>query len=331
MLAVKEAAATQAQRKRKKNTMMNTEASQIQEYAFTNETGDAKITTYRIFPGIEVAFVSVHMDYFDFRETEKGMRDPYVGFHYCREGRIEQEYDGEFFYLMPGDLSVVIRDRHTKKFSLPMKHYHGIGIGFDMNIAQEQFSGFLGNDRVTPLRAAKRICGERHSAILRDMPALARIFADFYTIPEAQKTDYLKIKVLELLYVLSSTDYTNANLSEIFIPKMQVELVKRAAAYISKNIGGKITVKDLTAAFGVSDTYLQNSFRLVYGMPVISFIRAQKMQCAAQTLIHTERSVDEIAEEFGYINESKFSAVFKKIMGDPPSVYRKEHSKIKIL
>ena len=66
-------------------------------------------------------------------------------------------------------------------------------------------------------------------------------------------------------------------------------------------------------------------------MPVISFIRAQKMQCAAQVLIHTDRGVDSIAEEFGYVNESKFSAVFKKIMGDAPSIYRKEHSKIKIL
>ena len=39
----------------------------------------------------------------------------------------------------------------------------------------------------------------------------------------------------------------------------------------------------------------------------------------------------EIAEEFGYENESKFSAAFKKIMGDPPGVYRKEHSKVKII
>ena len=55
------------------------------------------------------------------------------------------------------------------------------------------------------------------------------------------------------------------------------------------------------------------------------------MHEAAQELIHTNRSIDVIAETYGYMNESKFSAVFKKIMGDSPSVYRKEHSKIKIL
>ena len=66
-------------------------------------------------------------------------------------------------------------------------------------------------------------------------------------------------------------------------------------------------------------------------MPVISFIRMQKMQHAAQALIHTTCTIEEIAEEFGYENESKFSAAFKKIMGDSPSVYRREHSKIRIM
>ena len=55
------------------------------------------------------------------------------------------------------------------------------------------------------------------------------------------------------------------------------------------------------------------------------------MQSAAQILIHTTQTIEEIAETFGYENESKFSAAFKRIMGDSPGVYRKEHSKIKII
>ncbi len=306
-------------------------AAQKKEYTLTNETGDAKITVYSIFPGIEVAFVAVHMDHFDFDETEKELDERYVGFHYCSEGRIEQEVDGEFFYLMPGDCSIVIRDKPIKRFSLPMKHYHGISIGIDTNIAEGYFSAFLKNDRITPAQVAKRICGEHHSAILRSVSSIGKIFEDCYAIKETQRVDYLKIKLLELLYILHHTATNDIHFEETTVPRSQVALVKQIASYISGSINEKITVKDLTAKFGVSDTYLQNSFRLVYGMPVISFIRAQKMQCAAQVLIHTDRSVDDIAEEFGYANESKFSAVFKKIMGDTPSVWRKEHSKVKIL
>ncbi|MBQ8641115.1 MAG: helix-turn-helix transcriptional regulator [Clostridia bacterium] len=300
-----------------------------QQYTFTNETGDADITVYHVLPGVEAAFVSVHMDQFDFQETEKSFRDRYVGFHYCREGRIEQEADGEFFYLMPGDCSVVIRDRPVKKFSFPMKHYHGISIGIDTEAASGWFADFFGNNTLTPLEVAAHVCGGNHSAILRSAGSLKRIITDCYSVAEENRIVYLRIKIPELLFVLNSTDASH--LSENTVPRSQVDLVRRVREYITENINEKITVGDLTVKFGVSDTYLQNAFRLVYGMPVISFMRAQKMQCAAQVLIHTSRSVDDIAEEFGYINESKFSAVFKKIMGDSPSIYRKEHSKIRIL
>ena len=301
------------------------------EYFYENETGDAQISVYELFPGVEVAYASVHMDRFDFAETEGAFRERYVGFHYCREGRIEQEADGEFFYLMPGDCSVVIQDKKIKRYSLPLKHYHGISIGIDMDAAPEIFSAYLGNEGISPRNIAKRLCGDRHSVILRSVEQLKHIFTESYAVDESLRMDYLKVKLLELLVLLHQIAKSGVSHSDSFVPRNQAELVKHTAEYISRNISAKLSLRSLSAQFAVSETYLQSSFRAVYGMPVISFIRAQKMQSAAQVLIHTTRTVDEIAEEFGYINESKFSAAFKKIMGDSPSTYRREHSKVKII
>lgn len=306
-------------------------SSDKREYFFENETGDAHIVVYNVFPGVEVAFASVHMDQFDFRETEQDRREKYVGFYYCKEGRIEQEIDNEFFYLMPGDCSVIIRDKPIKKFKLPTKHYHGINVGIDTNIASDYFTKFPRDEGLVPLEVAAQICGDNRSVVLRDSTPVERIFSDLYAVKEELRSGYLQIKLLELLYVLKHTDHTRIGTEHNMVPRTQVEFVKRVAEYISQNINERLSVKKLTMEFGISDTYLQNSFRRVYGMPVISFIRAQKMQRAARVLIHTTRSVDDIAAEFGYENESKFSAAFKKIMGDTPSVYRKEHSKVKIL
>lgn len=299
------------------------------EYHFKNDTGDAQVIVYDIFPGVEVAYASVHMDQFDFAEAESSFRDRYVGFYYCKEGRIEQEADNEFFYLMPGDCSVVIRDRKVKRFALPLRHYHGISIGIDTSTAPDRFSEFMGNEAMAPLQIASRLCKGQHSAILRNVAALKHIFTESYAVEESMRGEYLKVKLLELLYVLHQMEASSA--LDVSVPRTQAEFVKRVAAYIAENIHAKLALKDLSARFGVSDTYLQGSFRAVYGMPVISFIRAQKMQCAAQLLIHTDRSVDDIADEFGYINESKFSAAFRRIMGDSPSTYRREHSKVRIV
>lgn len=305
--------------------------SNKREYTFADETGDAKIVVYEVFTGIEVAFLSIHMDSFDFEDTEKNLYGQYVGFHYCREGRIEQEENNEFFYLMPGDCSITIQDRHVKRFHFPMKHYHGISISIDTAAASDTFLELEKYVGATPIEVAKHVCREHHLAILRSSEQMERIFAELYSVQENKRMDYLKIKLMELLYVLNSTEYSAFGFEETVVPRMQVNFVKQVAEYITQNINTKISVKDLVLKFGVSDTYLQNSFRNVYGMPVISFMRAQKMQLAAQLLIHTDRNVSDIAQEYGYENESKFSAAFKKIMGDTPSVYRKEHSKIKVL
>ena len=213
---------------------------------------------------------------------------------------------------------------------MPLKHYHGISIGIDIENAPPKFTEYIGNDHVDPGRIAKRLCGEHGSVILRSVEPLKHIFSESYGIAEEHRVDYLKIKLLELLFMLSQTTDSEFQREEYSVPRTQAAFVKKVATYISENLNDKLLLKELTAMFGVSDTYLQKSFRAVYGMPVASFIRVQKMQKAAQVLIHSERSIDEIAAEFGYVNESKFSAAFKKLMGDSPSVFRKEHSKIKI-
>ena len=311
---------------------MNTIKTQdIIEHLYNDDTGDAKATIYRLFPGVEVAYISAHTSFFDFTEIEQRVLNNYIGFHYCMEGRIEQEVDNELFYLMPGDLSVVIRGKQIKKFNIPLKHYHGISIGIDTEKAPKKFSEFLSDPELSPEVIAKRLCGEHHSVILRSVEPLKHIFTESYEMSEENRITYLKIKVMELLFQLSIVDVSSSLYESVTVQRSQAECVKRIASYIAENMNDKLSVKELTVRFGVSDTYLQKSFHAVYGMPVASFIRAQKMQKAAQILIHTERSVDEIAEEFGYLNESKFSAVFKKIMGDTPSVYRSDHSKIKIL
>ena len=309
---------------------MNQVLNDISDYTFHDETGDAHVTIYHLFPGIDVAYISAHMCDFDFAQIEQTYHQEYVGIHFCKEGRIEQEIDNEFFYLMPDDCSIVLQYKNERKFKLPLKHYHGISIGINTKIAPQKFSEFIGNNQIDPMKIANRLCGEHSSVILRSVEPLKHIFSESYAVSEEYRIDYLKIKLLELLFVLSQTTVSEFQHVEYSIPRSQAELVKKVSAYISENLNEKLELKKLTAMFGVSDTYLQKSFRAVYGMPVASFIRMQKMQKAAQSLIHTDQSIDEIAAEFGYVNESKFSAVFKKLMGDSPSVFRKEHSKIKI-
>ena len=303
----------------------------ITEYSYSDDRGDAQAIVYQLYPGVEVAYISVHMADFDFKLFEKGEPKNYVSIHYCMEGRIEHEINQEFFYLMPGDCSIAIQDKTKKMYQLPLKHYHGISIGIDLDAAPNPLASFLESCDCSLLEALQHICGGMSHIVLRSSEIVKKFFGELYEADLEQRLDYLRVKVPELFYRMKYAKTDSTYYDRNLVPRAQVEIVKAVSDYITQNLNDKITLKQLTLEFGISDTYLQTAFRSVYGMPVISFIRMQKMQCAAQVLIHTTRTVDEIAEEFGYENESKFSAAFKKIMGDTPGVYRKEHSKVKII
>ena len=303
----------------------------IREYSYSDDTGDAQATVYHLFPGVEVAYLSVHMADFDFGLFGKGEHNNYVCIHFCKEGRIEQQVNDEFFYLMPGDCSFAIHRKPQKLFQLPLKHYHGISIGIDLDCMQNPLMTYVEHCGCPPLDALQHICSGMSHIVLRSSEAARKFFNDLYEADSDQRLAYLRMKMPELFYRMQYAKTDSSYYDRNLVPRAQVEIVKSVSEYIAKHLNEKITVKQLTLAFGVSDTYLQNAFRSVYGMPVISFIRTQKMQSAAQVLIHTNRTIDAIAEEFGYENESKFSAAFKRIMGDPPGVYRKEHTKVKII
>lgn len=84
-----------------------------------------------------------------------------------------------------------------------------------------------------------------------------------------------------------------------------------------------ITINSLALRFNTSSSTLKKTFRDAYGDSIFSFIRRQKMMSAAKILKDTNKTILEIAGDYGYENGSKFSAAFKKVMGVSPSEYRK--------
>ena len=205
----------------------------------------------------------------------------------------------ERYHLFPGvEVSFFLVDRKEQE---KLKHYHGIRIEIDLSV----------NDN--PLISYLKHCG-------------CSLLEELYRTDPEQRLQYLQVKMPELFYHLKCQKTEDVCECKT-VTRLQIELVKAVSDYISEHLHEKITVKQLTMKYGVSDTCLQNAFRGVYGMPVIRFIRTQKMQNAAQVLIHTTRTIEEIAEMFGYENESKFAGAFKKIMGDPPGAYRRKHTK----
>ena len=150
---------------------------------------------------------------------------------------------------------------------------------------------------------------------------MAHIFAELYSVPEAIRKGYFKVKILELLLFLSAFPVQAAQPQHSY-PQSQVQLAEQIGAYLLENTERRLTVAELAQRFGASATLINSSFRGVYGMTPAAFLRAQKMHSAAQLLRTSDRTVLDIAGQFGYDNASKFSEAFRKRYGTTPSQYR---------
>ena len=294
------------------------------EHIFSNNVGDATMTVYNVFQGVQLVYHTVHMDQFDLNYTAEGN---YIEIHYCREGRIEQQFEGEYFYLMPGDLSIARRMEVVRDYHFPLCHYHGISIGINMDMVSDIFLKMLNEMQVQPFEIVEKLCGENNWYTVRSEQDIEHIFTELYSVPDNMKEGYFKVKILELFLTLNGKKKERQQITIEKFSKQQVQLANQVAAYLLEHMNQQITITELAKRFHVSDTYIKTSFKGVYGVPIMSYMRIQIMQAAAQLLIHTEQPIAEIAYEFGYNNTSKFAAAFQKIMGDTPSEYRKEHTK----
>lgn len=310
---------------RNHSCMVFTEQKAIQQ-TLQDERGAAEAVIYPVFSGIELVYHSVHRDQCS---LGSGARGKVVEIHHCREGRLEQQYGDTFFYLMPGDLSISIRETPVSDYEFPLWHYHGISIVIDLEKAPGCLSCFLEDVNVQPMAVARKLCGDGNCFVLRRDAAIEHIFSELYSVPESYRKGYFKIKILELLLVLSGKNPGKDARTVPGISGEQVAVAKRAAAFLGEHMNQRITVAELAARFHVSQTHLQNAFKGVYGVPVYSYIRIWRMQAAALQLIRTDRSVMDIASTCSYDNASKFSAAFRDIMGETPAEYRRMHGKQK--
>ncbi len=298
-------------------------------YKLTDKTGEVLMTSYQIFPGIELIYNDVHA-----RRcyVEREPQGNFIEINHCREGRIEFEYQDNYFYLAQGDISVNIKHEAPHESYFPLSHYHGISVMIDIDRAPQSMNSILKDVNVSPEELAEKFCKENPCFIARPTRQLEYLFSELYSVPESIRKGYFKVKVLELLlYLFHYEDILQNETCKRSVKKSRVTLAKNICNYLTEHMERHITITELAEIFHVSQTALKNSFKDVYGVSIYSFIRSQKMQVAALLLRQTECTVLEIAGKCGYDNGSKFASAFNNVIGMTPNEYRNTHNKDDIL
>ena len=83
-----------------------------------------------------------------------------------------------------------------------------------------------------------------------------------------------------------------------------------------------ISLDEVCAQLGVSNSYFSSIFKKEVGKSFISYLTDYRMDIAEDLVLNTDEKSYTIAEKVGYLDANYFSYVFKKKFGVSPSKYR---------
>ncbi len=101
--------------------------------------------------------------------------------------------------------------------------------------------------------------------------------------------------------------------------------IENATTYISSNYKKNIALEDMATMVGLSPSYFSRLFKNTTGFGFKEYLTLVRLKEAQSKLIHTDKSICEIAYECGFNDSNYFSSVFKDLNGLSPIKYRKQN------
>lgn len=117
---------------------------------------------------------------------------------------------------------------------------------------------------------------------------------------------------LFLLTLLQYTESRNNPLS-----------VANAAEYIRTNLKQVLPIQELAKLSGLSESSFRRLFHETYGLSPKQFLQQSRMTEAKWLLRSSNKSIQSISEQIGFLSIHAFSSWFQKIEGTSPNEWRK--------
>jgi two-component system response regulator YesN len=132
----------------------------------------------------------------------------------------------------------------------------------------------------------------------------------------------------EIAYWLSAimTRFTDQvfNLTQV----KHADVIYRAVAYVKKNYMKKITLEETAEFVYLSPAYFSRVFKDEMGTNFNTYINQVRVDAAKKLLLHDTVSIIDISTMVGFVGQSYFTKVFKKMTKATPSRYRESRGKM---
>lgn len=243
-------------------------------------------------------------------------------------GKLRFVSDGKSVTLHPGCFCL-LSDEARRSGLLPeltQGHFEGFSLSVEADAADAWSKcslGIFAPDFTSVLARIREFdAGTALNAGIRG----EHVFRELYEAAAEDAPIFPRLKLAELFLLLAQSPIRPE--TETYLPRGQEKLIRHLRDHIVGDELHYSSLQDLAAEHGISVSFLQKSFKQVYGLPVYQYLKTYRLEKAAAALLNTGRSVTKIGLEAGYTNPAKFSEAFRKHFGLPPSEYRKSKNQI---
>ncbi len=103
-----------------------------------------------------------------------------------------------------------------------------------------------------------------------------------------------------------------------------INSIINALEHIQNNYAQTMSINDLADLCHLSVSHFRRTFHEIMGAAPLDFLNSTRIDAACWLLRSTEDSILAISEKVGFHSISSFNRCFIKLMGTPPSVWRKQ-------
>jgi AraC family transcriptional regulator len=105
-------------------------------------------------------------------------------------------------------------------------------------------------------------------------------------------------------------------------PPMNVQRLRNVVDYMQCNLDKAVSLADLAAVSGLSETHFSRAFRRETGSPPHSFLVDLRLHRACELLEHTDQTITDISITCGFERPQYFATAFRRKFGQSPSSWR---------
>ncbi len=183
------------------------------------------------------------------------------------------------------------------------------------------------------MASIKKLLKDSEMGVAFDMEAILHNYNRLEALLKIDNGFYQVLKLLEILYELSRSNYRILASSAFANADVTAESrrVKKVTEYVAEHFKEEIRLQTLADLVGMTPSAFSRFFKLRTHKSISDYIIETRLGYASRKLADSSMSILEVCYTSGFNNISYFNRIFKKKKGCTPTDFRNNYHKKKII